>query len=154
VTSKGKRWPHVIVLHPSCEINAKSASDTAILVARVNRIQNLSAPQRAVVRLGWREENLVAKVAHTNTFWMPPLPMQEDGADWYADFRRLVSVDPKSLDESGREACMSHDARVYLIRKEMSFKYRWNVSIDEVRELERQRIASDPNFVGPKPSWV
>lgn len=154
VTSKGQRWSHVIILHPSCEINAKLADDTAVLVARVNRVESLSKRQHAVVRVGWREENLVTKVAHGNTFWLPPLPSQEDDIDWYADFRRLVSVNLKSLVESGREACMTHDARAYLIRREVYFKYRWNMTIDDAREFERQRIAGDPNFVGPKPSWA
>lgn len=104
--------------------------------------------------MGWREENLVAKVAHGNTFWMPPLSNQGDDIDWYADFRRLVSVDLESLIKSGREACMTHDARVYLIRREAYFKYRWNMPIADVWEFERQRIERDPDFVGPKPSWA
>lgn len=154
VTSKGQRWLHVMILHPSCEINAKSANDTAVLVARVNRVTNLGARQHAMVRLGWREEDLMTKVAHANTFWMPPLPNQTDEVDWYVDFRRLVSVDLGSLVESGREACMTHDARVYLIRREAYYKYRWNVSLEDVREFEQQRIAGDPNFIGPRPSWA
>jgi hypothetical protein len=152
-TTKGKRWEHVIVLHPSCELGAKSTGDTAVLVARVNPVASLSPRQHAVIRVGWREEDLVVKIAHANTFWMPPLPNQVNDVDWYADFRRFASVDLKSLIESGREACMTNDARVYLIRRELYFKYRWNVSFDDVREFERQRIDGDPNFVGPKPDW-
>lgn len=142
-----------MVLSPSCELNAKASGDTAVVVARVNAVASLSSRQHAVVRVGWREEDLVVKVAHANTFWLPPLVNQGDDRDWYADFRRVASVDLQSLTESGRESCMSHDARVFLIRRELYFKYRWNVLIDDVRAFERQGIDGDPNFVGPKPHW-
>jgi hypothetical protein len=53
-----------------------------------------------------------------------------------------------------RFAWICDRARVYLIRRELYFTYRWNVSVEDVRELERQRIDGYPNFVGPKTNWL
>lgn len=152
-TAKGKSWAHVLVLHPSCELGVKAASDTEVIVARVNRVADIGASQRGAVRLGWAERNGQILVAHANTFWMPPLPTQDDDTDFYADFRRLQRVPFAALRDL-REAAMTHDTRVYLIRRELYFKYRWLVDLDNVRMLETERIAGDPNFAGPRPDWA
>lgn len=145
---------HVLVLHPSCEIGPKAAADTEVLVARVNRVDDIGANQRSAVRVGWAERQGRILIAHANTFWLPPLPAQDDQADWYADFRRVRSVPLTALRLSGREAAMSHDARVRLIRREIYFKYRWLVASDDVQANEKARISNDHAFEGPRPSWA
>lgn len=153
-TMKGKPWAHVVVLHPSCELGAKAAGDTEVLVVRVNRVSDISAPQRALVRLGWAERDGRLVVAHANTWWMPPVPEQADDTDWYADFRRAQRVPLEAVLAAGRAASLTHDARVYLIRRELYFRYRWLVATDQVRALEAERIAGDPAFIGPRPAWA
>lgn len=153
-TSKGKPWHKVLVLHPSCELGAKAGSDTEVLVARVNRVSDIGTNQRAAVRLGWAERDGRLLVAHANTFWLPPLAGQDSDIDWYADFRRLASVPLGDLRVAGREAAMTHDARVHLIRREIYFKYRWLLDVDEVRNNESRRIGNDVDFEGPRPSWA
>lgn len=154
-TSKGKPWDKVLVLHPSCELGAKAGTDTEVLVARVNPVTAIGTNQRSAVRLGWAERDGRLRVAHANTFWLPPLPGQLDpDHDWYADFRRLAAVPLGDLRSVGREAAMMHDARVHLIRREIYFKYRWLIAVDEVRENEARRIGNDPAFEGPRPSWA
>lgn len=153
-TSKGKLWDKVLVLHPSCELGAKAAPDTEVLVARVNHVRTIGKKQRPAVRVGWAERDGKLWVAHANTFWIPPLPDQGDDLDWYADFRRLRSIPLETLRASGREATMSHEARVYLIRREIYFKYRWLLDFNEVLGAEAQRIGNDPAFEGPRPEWA
>ncbi|MGI8808565.1 MAG: hypothetical protein ACR2KK_12105 [Acidimicrobiales bacterium] len=154
VDRKGRRWAHVLVLHPSCELGGKAAADTEVLIARVNAVTAIGATQRAAVRMGWREVDGEAVHAYTNTFWLPPIPGQDDDADWYADFRRLQRVPLGALLDAGREATMTHDARLFLIRREIYFKYRWQVSHADVQAAEASRINGDSNFVGPRPDWA
>lgn len=153
-TAKGKPWPAVLVLHPSCELGSKAADDTQVLVARINRVADIGSAQRPAVRTGWAERDGRLLVAHANTFWLPPQPGQRDDIDWYADFRRLQAVPLADLHAAGRAAAMTHDARVFLIRREMYFKYRWLTSVEQVRGLELERIINDPHFVGPRPDWA
>lgn len=153
-TQKGQLWSHVVVLHPSCELGAKALADTEVVVARVNRVTDIGAQQRASVRVGFAERDGELVVAHANTFWMPPLPGQGDDTDFYADFRRPQRVPLAALRAAGRVAAMTHDARVYLIRRELYFRYRWLTTVDDIRQLEAVRIAGDPHFVGPRPGWA
>lgn len=153
-SASGKPWSHVVVLHPSCELGAKAADDTEALVARVNAVTHIGANQRAAVRVGWTERGGSLRVAHANTFWMPPLPGQRDDIDWYADFRRAQRVPLSHLREAGRSAAMTHEARLYLIRRELYFRYRWLVDIEAVRDNEAERITGDTQFAGPRPSWA
>lgn len=153
-TTKGRPWAHVLVLHPSCDLASKATEQTEVLVARVNKVDDIGSNQRAAVRVGWIEHDGRLKVAHASTFWMPPMPAQGDDIDWYADFRRLQRVPLAALRRAGRRAAMTHDARLHLIRRELYFKYRWLVPLADVRDLEATRISGDADFVGPRPSWA
>ncbi len=155
VTSSGKPWRHTLVLHPSCELGAKANDDTRVLVARVNAVTDIGSSQRSRVRTGWNEKDGQLFIAHANTFWMPTYPGQDsDEVDWYADFRRLVSIPLAQLTQARRVAALTHEARIYLLRREIYYKYRWLLSIEDVRRAESNRISNDENFEGPKPIWA
>lgn len=36
----------------------------------------------------------------------------------------------------------------------LHFRFRWNISLDQIRELERARIMADDEFLGPRPTWA
>lgn len=154
VTADGKHWARVMVLHPSCELGAKSADHTEVVVGRINPVTSISARQRPPVRVGWSEAGGVLRVAHANTFWMPPTPDQDDDVDWYLDFQRVVRVPLIQLRAAGRMAAMTHDARLALIRRELYYRYRWLVSPADVMANEATRIPGDRGFLGPRPSWA
>lgn len=155
VTTSGKPWKQTLVLHPSCELGAKASDDTYVLVARVNKVTDMGSSQRSRVRTGWSEKDGQVFIAHANTFWMPPYPGQDSSEDdWYADFRKLASIPLSELTQAGRVAALTHEARIYLVRREIYYKYRWLVSIEEVRLAESDRIGNDENFEGPKPTWA
>ncbi len=69
---KGRLWDRILVLSPSCELGDKAALDAQVLVARVNPVSNVSANQRGQVRVGWVGLSGRMRIAHANTFWMPP----------------------------------------------------------------------------------
>ena len=50
-THKGQLWSHVLVLHPSREVGAKAGSDTEVIVARINKVTDIGAQQRAASRV-------------------------------------------------------------------------------------------------------
>ena len=72
----------------------------------------------------------------------------------YADYSRTATIKYKDLTKLKRIAALDHDARVCLIRREIYYKYRWLLSLEEVQKIEAERIARDSNFIGPKPDWA
>ncbi len=152
-TTKGKPWTAVLVVHPSCELGAKATEDTEVLVARVNRVDAHGPNSRPRLRVGFAEKDGEVVVAYANTFWLAPPPGSDADADLYADFRVTQRVPLRDLAAVGRLGAMSHEARAYLIRREIYFKHRWLVAVDEIRQHEAWRIAHDADFVGPKPQW-
>jgi hypothetical protein len=144
-------WHAVLVLHPSCELGAKATGVSRALVARVYRVADIGAKQHATVRAGFAERDGAIGPAHVNTFWMAPVPAAGD-VDLFADFRSLVQVPTASLER--RLAAMTHEARLHLIRREMLFKYRWQVPLEVIRNNEIARIEADPHFEGPRPDWA
>lgn len=153
-TAKGKPWAHVVVLHPSCELGAKATADSQAVVARVHPVEALGRAQRSLVRVGWAERDGRLVIAHANAWWMPPIPNQADDTDWFADFRTTERVPLAALQAGGREGALTHAARVHLIRREIYYRYRWVISLGDVRTLEAERIAGDSAFVGPRPEWA
>ena len=151
-TTRGRPWGAVLILTPSCELGAKATADTEVLVMRVNQINALGTNSRALVRVGFAEKQGKVVVAHANTFWLAPPPGADDEIDFYGDFRVAQRVPLRELIEGGRIGAMSHEARAYLIRREIYFKYRWLLDVDEVRQHEAWRIGHDP-YVGPRPQW-
>ncbi len=152
--AKGKSWSWAMVLHPSCELTAKASDDREVVVVRLRRVGQHSRKQAAALRLGWSEAGGVIRIAFANTFWVPPIPTSGSDEDWYADFRTSTRVPLDGLEQSGRATAMTHEARVYLLRRDLYFRYRWVVSLEDVRALERVRIMNDPRFMGPRPDWV
>jgi hypothetical protein len=74
--------------------------------------------------------------------------------DHLTDFRDVAVVNLDQLPPASRVAAMTHEARVYLIRRELYFRYRWKVPIESVRANEADRISGDPAFQGPRPEWA
>ena len=148
----GNRSFHaVVILHPSCELNAKARPDSLITVARVRPVSDAKLDQQSALRTGWVERNGLIQRAFVHTFWLAPLP-DEPESDLYVDFREVVTV--KFSELTHRRAAMTHEARVHLIAREIYFRFRWAVEVADVRAAEAKRIDSDPNFLGPRPNWA
>ncbi len=141
----------VAVLHPSCELGAKARPDGLITVARVRPITDVPEAQRPALRGGWVERDGIIQRAHVHTFWLPPLP-GDDELDLYIDFREVAAVRFRDLTQ--RRAAMTHDTRVHLIAREIYFRYRWAVTVEDVRDSEARRISGDRDFRGPRPQWA
>lgn len=151
----GKYWHRVLVLSPSCEMGAKATDSTQVLVARVYAADDgIGEKQRAAVRMGWQENGGRRKVAHAATMWLAPPPNGPQDRDLFADFRTARPVPLADLRTAGRVAAMTHEARLYLIRREMGFRYRWMVDLEAVRAAEAERIRNDEAFEGPRPDWA
>ena len=148
-------WDAVLVISPSCDVVSKAGADDAIHVTRVKDLTTQSQPQRAAVTAGWKLVDGQARVAFASFAYLPGVA---DSAahkhDMYADFRQVRRVRYEDLAAAGRIAAMEHDARVALIRRELHYKYRWILSMDDVRGLEAARISGDGNYLGPRPAWA
>ncbi len=150
-TARGALWRAVIELHPSCELGAKARDDSQALVARVRSVAEIEPAQRVALRAGFAERTGDVRPAYVHTFWLAPLPDTGD-EDLFCDFRAVTRVPTASLFH--RLGALSHDARLALIRREILFKYRWQVPLEIVRRNEIARIEADPNFEGPRPDWA
>jgi hypothetical protein len=153
-TKKGALWQSVLVVHPSCELGAKTTDTTEVLVARVQRVAEIGINQRPTLRVGFAERDGQNLIALANTFWLPPEPGAAESDDQYADFRCCQRVPLAAMRSAGRLAAMTHDARIALIRREIYLKYRYLVSSENVKALEASRISGDAAFVGPRPRWA
>jgi hypothetical protein len=152
-TDSGTPWAYAQVLTPSCELGAKGKATSRIALGRVRPVTDMPETEHPRLRLGWSESEGVARVAYGYTFWMPPMP-GTDEADHITDFRQIAVVNLEQLPASSRVAALTHDARLHLIRRELYYKYRWKVSLDEVRANEVGRIGTDSTFEGPRPTWA
>lgn len=150
-TVAGVKWPAAQVIHPTCELPKEAVKE--IQVARVRRLAELDDEfQRALVVAGYREVDGQRRVAVANTFFLPP--WTDDGEPSFVNFRELASV-PRSAATVGRRlAAITHECRVTLIRRYLYFRFRLAFRLDDVRAWEAKRIANDPAFVGPRPSWA
>ena len=147
-----QNWHGFLITHPSCEVQAQKAAH--VQVARLRPVSDLAdAFQQAAVTYGFSEKAGVVRIAFAHTFWLPPAggvlaePM-------FADFRDVASLPTTSVDRPQRAAALSHDGRVSLIRRMIYHRFRWNLPLDRVRDLERARINADPAFAGPRPAWA
>lgn len=149
--SKGKPWDACQVIHPSCEITAKTEPPKLHVV----RVRLLSAVQqkhqRAIVR-GFNDVDGSPRIAWANTFFLPPA----DGVSvpMFSDFRQVARVDRSELMADRRIAALTHDARVFFIRRKLYWEQRWMLSLADVYCLERSRIGNDDAFIGTKPPWA
>jgi hypothetical protein len=149
--AKGKPWRAVMAVHPSCELGAKSAPD-GVQVVRVSLLSNVNEGQRNEIRAGFREKNGQIQLSWAHLVYLATVQADDlKGEDLYADLRATARVPLDSL-QGNRIAAMTHDARVALLRRDTYFRYRWPLTLDAVASLERDRIASDTNFHGPRPS--
>ncbi len=150
---KGRAWLAVMAVHPSCELGAKGAP-TGVQVVRVHRLREVGTRSRDEIRAGFVERDGGIAVARANFVYLAPVPDDEKlGEELFADLRATARVDLADLTEH-RRAAMSHDARLALLRRDLYFRYRWPVTLEAVTDLERNRIAGDAAFVGPRPHWA
>lgn len=153
--SEVKGWIGFMLLHPSCEV--QTGKSDRLHVARLHAVSELADQfSQTTVTYGLRErDDGSVVVAFANTFWVPPAtnegPLSEP---LFADFRETGRLPREALAPELRVGAMTHEARVYLIRRKIYFDFRWLLSLDAVRDLERDRIGSDDRFAGPRPEWL
>ena len=149
-TVGGEPWAAAQVVHPTCELGKRTLRE-----AQVVRVRPLSdAPDdftRGLLVAGFREEDGERRVAVAHTFFLPPWA---DGAPpCFASFREIATI-PAPIKARSRVAATSHDCRVAFIRRWLYFRFRLAFTFEQVRAWEATRIANDPAFVGPKPTWA
>lgn len=149
--SKGKLWSAVMAVHPSCEMGDKGAPD-GIQVVRVYLLRQVSIAQRDEIRTGFRVSEEGIRLARVNTAYLAP-PPEGPKEELYADFRKTARIPSDKL-LGGRHAAMTHNARLAVLRREIYFRYRWDLPIEELLRLEHGRISNDPSFRGPRPNWA
>lgn len=150
---KGKPWHALLALHPSCELGAKAAPK-GVQVAHVHLLRSVSVAQRQEVRVGVREVDGRIQVSRANTAYLAPLPDAEPAEELFADLRDVARVDLEALQSAGRLAAMTHDARIALLRRDLYFRHRWMLPLDDLVALEANRIRGDSAFQGPRPPWA
>lgn len=154
VNAQGDPWHAVMVLSPSCEVISKARDDAAIEVARVIPLAAQAPKAVAAVIAGWQEKDGRTTVAFAHTVFLAGVSHNADHAEpMYADLKQTVRVATSDLREAGRVAALDHDARVAVIRREIYYRYRWLVSMEDVRANEAIRISHDPYFTEPRPPW-
>lgn len=147
-------WVGSIVVHPSCELN--KAQPDQLQVARIHAMAELPHEfEQASVAYGFRENDGVVSIAFAHTFWLPPAadtgPLSEP---CFVNFREILNVTRDHLAQDRRVRAMTHEARLYFIRRKIYFRYRWNIALADVRRTEAQRIKGDSTFEGPRPVWA
>lgn len=151
--SRDRPWRAVMAVHPSCELGAKGAP-LGVQVVRVHRLNEVSGPQRDEIRAGFVERDGGIAVARANFVYLAPIPNDEElGVELFADLRATARVEFAEIADL-RRAVMSHDARLALLRRDLYFRYRWPVTLEAVTTLERNRIAGDAAYKGPRPVWA
>lgn len=84
-------------------------------------------------------------VSRVNSVYLAPLPGTE--VELFADLRSSARVPLARLQSAGRLAAMTHDARIALLRRDLYFRYRWLVSLDDLVALEASRIEAGANIM-------
>lgn len=154
VTADERPWHAVIVLSPSCEVISKARDSAAIEVARVLPLAAQDPKPAAAIVAGWQEKSGRVTVAFAHTIFLAGVPHAADHTDgMFANLKDTVRVRMEDLRQVGRIAALDHDARVAVIRREIYYRYRWLVSMDDVQANEAGRISNDPTFTEPRPPW-
>jgi hypothetical protein len=139
------------VVHPTCELG--KADIDSVQVCKVRLLSDLSDDfKKSCVVAGMREKDGQQVTAFANTFFLPALSPPHEGM--FADFRELHLVDRIGVSLNNRQAALTHDCRVYFIRRWFYFRFRILLSLQQVFRLEERRISGDKNFQGPRPSWA
>jgi hypothetical protein len=150
VTIDGRRGSIVQVAHPTCELGKARVDHIQVCV--VEQLSDLADDfQRSCVVAGMREKDGHFLVALAHTFYLPGIQL-DDGM--FSNFRRLHLVGRDEIPLANRRAALTHDCRVYFIRRWFYFRFRILLSLDQVRGLEAERIGADLTFQGPQPSWA
>jgi len=151
VTIDGRATPIVQVVHPTCELG-KGQVDR-IQVCAVEELSRLDDDfTRSCVVAGMRETGGSFRVAFAHTFFLPGIHAHDEGM--YGNFRRRYLVDRAEVCLENRSAALTHDARVFFIRRWIYFRFRILLSLNQVRGLEADRIRADRAFEGPRPAWA
>lgn len=153
--SKGRPWLALMVGHPACDLGAKGAPK-GVQAFRVHPISSVSRPQRQEIIAGYTLDAAgQLRVARLNLAYLAPVPSApKHGQAMFADLRETIRVPLADLQEAGRLAAMTHEARVALLRRDALFRYRWNLSLGQVFAFERERIGGDQHFGSAKPVWA
>lgn len=150
----GQPWHAVMVLSPSCELISKAGDDAAIEVARVVPLAAQDGKAAAAIIAGWQEKDSRITVAFAHTVFLAGVPHAATHIEgMFANLKETVRVSMADLRAAGRLAALDHDARAAVIRREIYYRYRWLVSMEEVRANEAERISHDPHFAEPRPPW-
>jgi hypothetical protein len=153
-TNTGEPWHAVMVLSPSCEVISKAKDTSTVEVARVVPLSGQDPKAGAAIVAGWQEKQGRVTVAFASTVFLagvPHAPTHEEGM--FADLRQTTRVTMADLRGASRIAALDHDARVAVIRREIYYRYRWLVPMEQVHDNEAARIRNDPDFTEPRPPW-
>jgi hypothetical protein len=152
VDENGQPWHACQVVNPSCEIGAKKNPPT-LHVVRIFPLTAHHPKDQVLIALGVDEEfEGGPAVAFAHTFFIPPIGVLEQ--PMFADFRTVSRVDRSHFAADNRVGAMTHDARVFFIRRKLYWEQRWAMNVGDVQGFEALRIGGDPAFMGPKPPWV
>jgi hypothetical protein len=142
-------WDACQLYHPTCEL--VKAAVTEVQVLRVHKLAEIDVSQHGALAAGFQEKDGAIQVAHTNTYFLAPLPFTD--TPMFSNFREVALVSKADLMDR-RTAAMTHDARVSFIRRSLYFRYRVMVGMADVKGWETTRISNDPHFAGPRPDWA
>lgn len=150
VTINGVALPIVQLVHPTCELAKGQLRE--VQVCEIAPLGALADDfQRSCVVAGQRERDGRMMVAFAHTFYLPRV---DGDAGGYADFRHLQLAEVGEIVVGRRIHTMSHDARVFFVRRWLYFRFRIHLALEQVRALEAARIRADSAFVGPRPAWA
>lgn len=149
-----KPWFGCIVIHPSCEIITQKAPK--IQVCRIRRLVEHGENQQAAIVAGeTTDRDGHVRVAMAHTFFLPPVPQRSPYSEpMFADLRDVASINREEVSSENRIAIMTHDARVYFIRRYIYWRQRFKLELQDLVDLETGRIGRDANFMGPRPAWA
>lgn len=151
IDKAGQPWHALMVLSPSCELVSMAKPIDTVEVARVHQLSTQDPKAQAAITAGWQERGGRIGVAFAHTVFLAPVSGHAThGQPMFANLKGTARVTFGALQ---RIAALDHDARVHLIRREIYYRYRWLVSIDDVRANEAKRISNDPHFTEPRPPW-
>lgn len=154
VDSKGRPWRALMLTHPSRELSAKGAPG-GVQAVRVYWLREVSQRQGTEVITGFAEVDGRMRVARAHQVYLAPVPGHVRlGERMFADLRQSVRIPTDYLRAAGRVSAASHNARLAVLRRDIYFRYRWAMSLDDVLNLEKFRIEADNNFAGPRPQWT
>lgn len=134
---------------------SEAKDDDQVEVARVIPLAAQDIEAAGAIAAGWQvNKDGRVTVASAHTVFRAGVPHSPThAAGMFAHLKSTVRVPFGDLRAAGRIAALEHDARVAVIRREIYYRYRWLVSMDEVRANEAARIRHDPFFTEPRPNW-